>query len=381
MIENDETKKRKLADEQIAVAEKELEMKDEEERVAKAEEERRKIASEAAETNAIVIISEDKQNENDNENGNESGNDNDNDKVEETSKVEIEEQKVDNGIKIGYSHSMVIEDIPIDLIERSSSNVRKLDIESEIISLADSMRDPKIGLEEPIKVRKKGEKYYVYDGQRRVIAAKMLGWKTIPGIVTYDYDNGDDGNKKEYDDIVRSLTHDIEHVHISPQDKADAISILLGQYGNDYRLVAKRLHKPVSTIRTWYSWNSVPEDVKKSVGKHVDKEKRIPRTVAESLSLSLASEEEKLKIARQLSKMRPYERDHAMDVIRDNPMINSEELQEKIGKGSINIHLSFNLRLSDALRDMANDVGSHDYNQIVGDIVVEKLRTKGFLDI
>lgn len=172
---------------------------------------------------------------------------------EETAKTVEEKKEPEN------TESLVVKNIPIDSIESSDYNVRKLNIEKEVMSLAKTMEDPAIGLETPIRVRKKGNIYVVYDGQRRVMAAKMLGWKTIPGIIISE-------DKAEEDDLIRSLIHDTEHLDIDPEDKAAVVGKLLAEYGNDYRIVAKKLHKPINTIQQWYGWNSVPKEVKEKTG-------------------------------------------------------------------------------------------------------------------
>lgn len=66
-----------------------------------------------------------------------------------------------------------------------------------------------------------------------------------------------------------------------------------------------------------------------------------------------------------------------MDLIKEEPSMTAEELQIKLEEGNINIHLSFNIKLSRALRKMAKKTGNTDFNQMVGDIVVEKLTANG----
>ncbi|PJZ70740.1 chromosome partitioning protein ParB [Leptospira perolatii] len=52
----------------------------------------------------------------------------------------------------------------------------------EVTDLVESMR--RLGLIEPIVVRRSGKRYQIVAGERRYQAAKLLGWKSIPAIET-----------------------------------------------------------------------------------------------------------------------------------------------------------------------------------------------------
>ncbi len=73
-----------------------------------------------------------------------------------------------------------VESLSIDLIE-SKGNPRKSFDKETLSELAGTMKD--VGLLQPILVRGKGSKFELIAGERRLRAAKMLGWKTIPAIV------------------------------------------------------------------------------------------------------------------------------------------------------------------------------------------------------
>jgi len=82
-----------------------------------------------------------------------------------------------------------MEKIPIEYLEVSKQNVRTDliseigDDESTIEELASSIKEH--GLINPISVRKRREnKYDIFAGQRRYLAMKRLGWKTIPCIIS-----------------------------------------------------------------------------------------------------------------------------------------------------------------------------------------------------
>lgn len=79
-------------------------------------------------------------------------------------------------------------DIDVNSLVVSTQNIRKDinssigDNESSIEELSKSIE--KHGLINPISVRKIGEKYDIFAGQRRFLAMKKLGWDKIPCILT-----------------------------------------------------------------------------------------------------------------------------------------------------------------------------------------------------
>jgi ParB family chromosome partitioning protein len=73
-----------------------------------------------------------------------------------------------------------IQYLPIDAIV-CESQIRKTFAERAMTGLARSMQE--VGLQQPIRVRRNGERYVVVDGERRLRAARLIGWKTIAVIV------------------------------------------------------------------------------------------------------------------------------------------------------------------------------------------------------
>jgi ParB family chromosome partitioning protein len=72
--------------------------------------------------------------------------------------------------------------LPLDKIDISISNVRKSNPEESIDELAGSIKE--IGVQQPIVVFPKGNRYDLMIGQRRYLACKKLGLKDIPAFIT-----------------------------------------------------------------------------------------------------------------------------------------------------------------------------------------------------
>src|SRR4051812_11052203 len=78
-----------------------------------------------------------------------------------------------------------LHEISTDLIDVPPRPARRA--LGDIASLADSMQD--YGLQQPIAVRASGKRYVLTSGLRRLAAARLLQWETIPAFVrTVDAD-------------------------------------------------------------------------------------------------------------------------------------------------------------------------------------------------
>ncbi len=146
---------------------------------------------------------------------------------------------------------------PIDLavLDISASNVRKGNIYADIDGLAASLQD--FGLLQPIVVEPIGDRYAVIIGQRRFLAAKQLGWPSIPAFVL---DDPLDPEKR----TVLSLSENIQRRDLSANDKAEGCFFLLEQLGSIAK-VAEALDVSPTTVRRWLGYRVVPDSIKELV--------------------------------------------------------------------------------------------------------------------
>jgi ParB family chromosome partitioning protein len=134
-------------------------------------------------------------------------------------------------------------------------NVRTRNINADIDGLAHSMLS--FGLQQPIVVQQKNGKYEIIIGQRRYLAAKRLGWRTIPARVR-------ETALDEFQGKVVSFSENIQRRDLSARDKADACSYLLRRLGTP-RAVAEHLGTTEVTVRKWLKFAEVPEGLKQLV--------------------------------------------------------------------------------------------------------------------
>jgi ParB family chromosome partitioning protein len=151
------------------------------------------------------------------------------------------------------------EEIRINKIIVSGFNTRK-DLEagsedSTIDNLAESIS--KQGLLEPPIVRKKGDKYEIIAGQRRFLACKKLGWKTISCFVRNDISDDDA--------TAISLVENVHRAEMNAIDKANALHSLLGHYKNDFNKVAKETGIGVQTMKRYITLLELPEELKQKI--------------------------------------------------------------------------------------------------------------------
>jgi ParB/RepB/Spo0J family partition protein len=98
------------------------------------------------------------------------------------------------------------QELIMELIDRPEELAR-LEIKSaEIQSLADSIRER--GLQQPIKVAKRGERFMIVFGDRRYLACRLLGHKALHAEVVEATDEeiaiGDEGGRYRADDRERT---------------------------------------------------------------------------------------------------------------------------------------------------------------------------------
>jgi ParB/RepB/Spo0J family partition protein len=114
-----------------------------------------------------------------------------------------------------------INDIPISQII-PGKNDRTIFDESGLRELADSIKEH--GLIQPLTVRhaKDGKRFEIVAGERRFRACKLLGWNTIPAIVT---------DLKDEDASAITLAENIARKSLDPIDEACAYQSRIESFG------------------------------------------------------------------------------------------------------------------------------------------------------
>jgi ParB family chromosome partitioning protein len=101
-----------------------------------------------------------------------------------------------------------------------------------IEELAASMKEH--GLLQPIVVRAVGNAYELIAGHRRLEAARVLGWRTIPAVIRVD---------TEATSQLLTLVENLQREDLSAREEAAALEILVRERGWSTRQVAAAIHR------------------------------------------------------------------------------------------------------------------------------------------
>ncbi len=123
----------------------------------------------------------------------------------------------------------ILQELPLDCIT-IAPQVRERFDEQELAGLAASMAV--VGLQHPVRVMPDGSKYRSINGARRVLAARSLGWKTIPAVIEQE-------KLTEPDIIQRQLVCAVQTEDLTPIEKAQALDRLMKETGWNQAQAAK----------------------------------------------------------------------------------------------------------------------------------------------
>ena len=128
-----------------------------------------------------------------------------------------------------------LRDIPVACIEMPRRPARRF--LGDIAGLAESMQD--FGLQQPISVRADGERFVLTSGLRRLTAALLLRWQTIPAFVR---------NVSADDAYVLDLIENLQRQDLSPEEEADALGQLIRTRGWTLQQVAETVKRSVAYV-------------------------------------------------------------------------------------------------------------------------------------
>lgn len=136
----------------------------------------------------------------------------------------------------------------------SKVQTRKTFNEESLLKLADSIKQH--GLQEPVIVRKTGDKYELVCGERRLRACILAGVKEIPAICR---------NISDDESILLGLIENIQREDLNPIEEAEAYQSILNRFNWSQEQLSETIGKDRSTISNALRLLSLPSAVQNMV--------------------------------------------------------------------------------------------------------------------
>ena len=178
-----------------------------------------------------------------------------------------------------------INEIPIDKIEGNPWQPRSRFDEESLNELASSIK--KIGIIQPLTLRKTEDKYQLIAGERRFRAAKLAGLKTVPAYV----------RSAEDDDMLElALVENIQREDLDPIEVAISYQRLMEECNLTQESMSERVGKKRSTISNYLRLLKLPAEIQLGL-----REKQISMGHARAL-INLDDQKLRLKIFNKIIK-------------------------------------------------------------------------------
>lgn len=149
-----------------------------------------------------------------------------------------------------------LDEIPIDLID-AAENPRDTHDEESLMGLANTIRER--GLEQPVVVRRAGDRYDLLIGSRRLRGAKLAGHTSILALVELN-------NLSKSEILERQLCENLQRQDFTPREKAIAFNRLIDEKGCTAGDVAASLGIAASTVTKYLSVLKLPDDLQQRIG-------------------------------------------------------------------------------------------------------------------
>ncbi len=251
--------------------------------------------------------------------------------------------------------------LPLRELEIAEDNVRRNERTADLDELADSLDT--LGLQQPIVVQRKGDKYEVVIGQRRFLAAKRLRWEHIDAKVLSE-------PLDELHAKIVSFSENAQRRDLTPRDKSDVCRYLLERLGS-IRAVAKQLGVSEQTVRKWVGYAGVPEAMKALVA-----EGKLSPAIATRIATNIDNEATAMQVAERIAKHQPpaADRTRILDAVEDYPDRSADFIFEKAQERRNQQQITFVLPLTyeDMMAKAAREL-NRDASEIAREATVEWL--------
>lgn len=258
-----------------------------------------------------------------------------------------------------------LKNILLDEIDISILNVRKSNLGEGIEELANSIKE--IGVQQPIVVFQRDNRYELLIGQRRYLACKKLNLKNIPALITTV--------KNETDAIIKSFSENIHRLDLEYRDKMQVATLLLKKL-NSIDKVARYLGVNPQTVKKWLGYKDLSEDIKEMVD-----EGKLSATTALRIWQNIPNEKKAVEIAKKVKEIpRGKDRTSIIDIARENPKKSFKEIVKITKNRSImeKITLHITQRVYNALIQASKEYQSNK-EDVAKEALENWLKKRGFI--
>jgi ParB/RepB/Spo0J family partition protein len=172
--------------------------------------------------------------------------------------------------------------ISLSRIAQDKNQPRKTFNDKTIKELADSIKEQ--GIINPITVRPYGKKFVIIAGERRFLAAKEIGLKTVPAVIR---------NVSKNDVMLISLIENLQREDLNSIDRAEGIKALKVNLGLPWVDIAKKLGLSKQRVLDLVGLLSLPEKIKKDI-----RDKRLTEKHGRALRKLKGGRDEVVKVSK-----------------------------------------------------------------------------------
>lgn len=145
-------------------------------------------------------------------------------------------------------------EIPLDSIERSPDQPRRVFDQSELHALAASIREH--GVLQPVLLSRANGGYRLIAGERRVQAARLAGLKGIPAVVR---------NDPAHSTLELALIENLQRADLNGIEQAYAYRTLLEHHGLSQEELGRRVGRSQPTISNTLRLLQAPQELQDAV--------------------------------------------------------------------------------------------------------------------
>jgi ParB family chromosome partitioning protein len=175
-------------------------------------------------------------------------------------------------------------ELPVAVVDPNPWQPRSILGDADLAELTDSLREH--GLVQPIVVRPRGDRYQLIAGQRRLAAARKLGWTQVPARVL-------DVEDRQMAEIA--IVENLQRRDLDALEKAASFKHYIATWGCTQEELAKRLSVDRSTVANLIRLLDLPESVQAQL-----RAGQISMGHARAL-LPLGDEDEQVRLAKRVA--------------------------------------------------------------------------------